>query len=60
MDLVRLALPWRLAARAASWPTTSQQRACRNALTGSTELAERRRDLVDVEEFLAALAERAS
>lgn len=37
----------------ARWPTHSQQRARRNALSASTALADRRRELLEVEEFLA-------
>jgi hypothetical protein len=36
------------------WPVASQQRARRNALVASTALTQRRRELVEVEEFLAA------
>lgn len=46
--LVRTAVLWPV-----QWPARSQQVARRNALLASTELAERRRELVDVEEFLA-------
>ena len=45
--------PWRLVSAAATWHVTSQQRATRNALVASTALTERRRELEDVEEFLA-------
>jgi hypothetical protein len=37
------------------WPIESQQRARRNAMIASTALAQRRAELDDVEEFLAAL-----
>ena len=37
------------------WPVESQQRARRNAMIASTALAQRRAELDDVEEFLAAL-----
>jgi len=50
--------PWRLFSAAAQWHLTSQQRSRRNALVASTALTERRRELVDVEEFLAAHADR--
>lgn len=46
--------PWRLFGAAAAWPVTSQRRARRNALVGATALAQRRRERLDVEEFLAA------
>ncbi len=36
------------------WPVESQQRARRNAMIASTALAQRRAELDDVEEFLAA------
>jgi hypothetical protein len=39
-----------------AWPVHSQQRARRNALLACTALAERRRELADVEEFLARRA----
>jgi hypothetical protein len=39
------------------WPVESQQRARRNALVASTALAQRRAELDDVEEFLAAVGE---
>lgn len=50
------ALTHRLKDLVTALPEHSQQRARRNALAGCTELAERRRDLDEVEEFLAALA----
>jgi hypothetical protein len=37
------------------WPIGSQQRARRNAMVASAALAQRRAELDDVEEFLAAL-----
>ena len=45
--------PRRLVSAAAGWPVASQQRARRNALVASTALSERRREVLDVEEFLA-------
>jgi hypothetical protein len=39
------------------WPVASQQRARRNAMVASTALAQRRAELDDVEEFLAAVGE---
>lgn len=45
--------PWRLVTAAATWHVTSQQHAQRNALVASTALTQRRRELLDVEEFLA-------
>lgn len=36
------------------WPVQSQQRSRRNAMIASTALAQRRAELDDVEEFLAA------
>ena len=51
--------PWRLVSAAALWHLTSQQHSRRNALVASTALTERRRELLDVEEFLAAHADRA-
>ena len=50
--------PWRLVTAAASWHVTSQQHARRNALVASTALTQRRRELLDVEEFLAEHAAR--
>jgi hypothetical protein len=44
--------PWRLVNAAAHWHVTSQQHARRNALVASTTLMDRRRELMDVEEFL--------
>lgn len=37
------------------WPVESQQRSRRNAMIASTALAQRRAELNDVEDFLAAL-----
>lgn len=37
------------------WPVQSQQRSRRNAMIASTALAQRRAELDDVEDFLAAL-----
>ena len=45
--------PWRLVSAAARWHLTSQRQSRRNALVASTALTERRRELLDVEEFLA-------
>jgi hypothetical protein len=39
------------------WPVESQQRSRRNAMIASTALAQRRAELDDVEEFLAALGQ---
>ena len=50
--------PWRLVSAAAQWHLTSQQQSRSNALVASTALTERRRELLDVEEFLAAYADR--
>lgn len=38
------------------WPVESQLRARRNAMIASTALAQRRAELDEVEEFLAAIA----
>jgi hypothetical protein len=46
--------PWRLLSAAATWHVSSQQQARHNALMGSTALAERRREQLDVEAYLAA------
>jgi hypothetical protein len=55
MLILELSLtPWRVFGAAAAWPVTSQHRARRNALVGATALAERRRERVDVEEYLAS------
>jgi hypothetical protein len=45
--------PWRLVSAAVSWHVTSQHQARHNALVASTALARQRRELQDVEEFLA-------
>ncbi len=45
--------PRRLVSAATGWPVASQLRARRNALVASTALTERRREVLDVEEFLA-------
>jgi len=50
--------PWRLVSAATRWHVTSQQQARRNALVASTTLTARRRELRDVEEFLAELESR--
>ena len=50
--------PLRLAASAASWHVTSQHRARRNALVASTALMQRRREIDEVEAFLAGHAAR--
>ena len=50
--------PWRLVTAAATWHVTSQQQARRNAQVASTALTQRRRELLDVEEFLAVHAAR--
>lgn len=42
----------RLARAALAWPVTSQHVSRRNALVAGTALAERRRELEEVEEFL--------
>ena len=52
-QLSRLTGPWRVLEAAAAWPVTSQQTARRNALVGSTALAARRRELQEVEAYLA-------
>jgi hypothetical protein len=44
----------------ATWHVSSQQQARRNALVASTALTQRRRELLDVEEFLAEHAARAA
>jgi hypothetical protein len=50
--------PWRLVHAAAQWHVTSQQHARRNALVASTALTARRRELREVEDFLAELETR--
>lgn len=52
--------PWRLVGAAAAWPVASQQQARRNALVASTAFAQRRKELDEVEEFLAAHAARSA
>jgi hypothetical protein len=57
MQLVplRAARPFRDAvASVRQWPVESQQRSRRNAMIASTALAQRRAELNDVEDFLAA------
>ena len=41
-----------------TWAVASQQQARRNAMVASTALAQRRAEVVEVEEFLAGLAAR--
>lgn len=48
-----VATPGRMLEFVTSWPVRSQQGARRNALVAATALAERRRELIEVEEFLA-------
>jgi hypothetical protein len=50
--------PWRLLHSAAGWHVTSQQQSRRNALVASTALMQRRRELAEVDEFLAQLEKR--
>ncbi|GAA1765397.1 hypothetical protein GCM10009795_009930 [Nocardioides hankookensis] len=45
----------RAVAAVREWPVESQQRSRRNAMIASTALAQRRAELNDVEDFLAAL-----
>lgn len=45
----------RAVAAVREWPVESQQRSRRNAMIASTALAQRRAELHDVEDFLAAL-----
>ena len=45
----------RAVAAVRQWPVESQQRSRRNAMIASTALAQRRAELDDVEDFLAAL-----
>jgi hypothetical protein len=55
------ATPWRLVEAGrwmAAWHVTSQQQARRNALLASRALTQGRRELLDVEEFLAEHAAR--
>jgi len=56
LDLQRT--PWRWLTSAATWHVDSQQGARRNALVASTALVRRRRELVEVEDFLAGLEAR--
>jgi hypothetical protein len=44
---------WRVVRETANWHVTSQHIARRNALVAATMLADRRRERIDVEEFLA-------
>jgi hypothetical protein len=44
---------WRMVSTAAAWPMASQQHARHNARVASTALMERRKERLDVEEFLA-------
>ena len=46
--------PWRAVESAATWHLRSQHHARRNALVASTALMQRRRELTEVEDFLAA------
>jgi hypothetical protein len=52
-----LATPMHVIALVSQWPVRSQQVARRNALVACTALADRRREVEDVEEFLARHAE---
>lgn len=52
-----LATPKHVLALVSQWPVRSQQVARRNAMVACTSLADRRRELEDVEEFLARHAE---
>jgi hypothetical protein len=51
--------PWRMVSAAATWHVTSQHHARRNALIATTALTQRRRERLDVEEFLTAHVARA-
>jgi hypothetical protein len=52
---------WTFVRDTSRWHVTSQQGARRNALVASTQLADRRRERIDAEEFLGAyLAKRES
>jgi hypothetical protein len=52
----RAARPFgRAVAAVRRWPVESQQGSRRNAMIASTALAQRRAELADVEDFLAAL-----
>jgi hypothetical protein len=44
--------------RVVSWPVTSQQGSRRNAMLAATEIRQRRREQLEVEEFLAAVPPR--
>ena len=46
--------PGRLARAVLTWPVSSQQGSRRNAMVASTALTRRRRELEEVEAFLAA------
>lgn len=46
--------PWRVVESAATWHLRSQHHARRNALVASTALMQRRRELTEVDDFLAA------
>lgn len=52
-----LATPKQVLTLVSQWPVRSQQVARRNAMVACTALADRRRELEDVEEFLARHAE---
>lgn len=52
-----LATPKHVLTLVSQWPVRSQQVARRNAMVACTALADRRRELEDVEEFLAKNAE---
>ncbi len=52
-----LATPKHVLTLVSQWPVRSQQVARRNAMVACTALADRRRELEDVEEFLARHAE---
>lgn len=52
-----LTTPRQFLALVGQWPVQSQQVARRNALVACTALADRRRELEEVEEFLARRAE---
>jgi hypothetical protein len=52
-----LVRPAQLLELVSQWPVRSQQAARRNALVACTALAERRRELEEVEDFLARHAE---
>lgn len=48
--------PARLLRSTLQWPVRSQEGARRNAMAASTALAERRREVLEVEEYLDELA----